>query len=132
MVAKRKSEDLIDHLLINRGGGINQKYKYLHPDFENGLYNPNLLKNIDQATALIKEAKDNNKTIGIFGDYDADGVTSTVLLEAAQRKVGIRTQVYIPSRDEGYGLSNKGIDWLIGKGTDIIITVDLGITAISE
>ena len=91
-----------------------------------------LIKDMEKAVLRIIQALELGEKIIIFGDYDADGVTSTVLLEAALRKVGIRTQVYIPSRDEGYGLSNKGIDWLIGKGTDIIITVDLGITAISE
>ena len=132
IIAERKSNDLIEQLLLNRGIDIKKKDSFFYPDFEKGLYNPFLLKNINKAIKLIKEAKDKKYIIGIFGDYDTDGVTSTILIQNALDKIGIKSEVYIPSRNEGYGLNRAGIDCLIAKKVNIIIAVDLGITARKE
>lgn len=132
VVAKRAQENLVEQLLVNRGVDPTTKDNYLRPNFEKDLYNPNLLKNVGRALSRIKVARENNEVIGIFGDYDTDGVTSTVLLQDALNKIGLRVEVFIPSRAEGYGLNQKGIDYLISRRAGLIISVDLGITAKKE
>jgi len=101
-----------------------------------GRTDPFLLPDMDQAVARIKQAVDANETIVVYGDFDADGVTSSVLLGEALRGLGIpRKQAfaYIPDRvDEGYGLNNEALHDLRAKGVDLVITVDCGIRALSE
>jgi single-stranded-DNA-specific exonuclease len=101
-----------------------------------GRTDPFLLPDMDKAVARIKQAVDANETIVVYGDFDADGVTSSVLLVEALRGLGIpRKQAfaYIPDRvDEGYGLNNEALHDLRAKGVDLVITVDCGIRALSE
>ncbi|MBQ5883064.1 MAG: single-stranded-DNA-specific exonuclease RecJ, partial [Clostridia bacterium] len=81
----------------------------------------------------IKSAMDSNEKITIFGDYDADGVTSTALLYSYLSKNGANVDYYIPDRaGEGYGMSVAAIENLKERGTSLIITVDNGISAIEE
>jgi single-stranded-DNA-specific exonuclease len=87
------------------------------------------------AVERIYKAVKGNEQIGIYADYDCDGIpASVVLLDLFKElKVQDRVHVYIPDRhDEGYGLSTLGIDVLERKKVSLIITVDLGITAIAE
>ena len=71
--------------------------------------------------------------ICVYGDYDADGVTSTALLYSYLEAVGARVMYYIPSREaEGYGMNNAAVDTLHQKGVKLIVTVDNGIAAINE
>lgn len=94
---------------------------------------PFLLKDMDKAVDRIKTAVDKYEKITIFGDYDADGVTATALLYSYLDIVGANVTYSIPSRaDDGYGLSKELVDKIYEDETDLIITVDNGITAISE
>ena len=101
-----------------------------------GHTDPFLLPDMDLAVARIKQSVDNNETIVVYGDFDADGVTSSVLLVEALRGLGIpRKQAfaYIPDRvAEGYGLNNEALRDLRAKGVDLVITVDCGVRALSE
>ena len=101
-----------------------------------GHTDPFLLPDMDLAVARIKQAVAANETIVVYGDFDADGVTSSVLLVEALRGLGIpRKQAfaYIPDRvDEGYGLNNEALRDLRAKGVDLVITVDCGVRAVSE
>ncbi len=97
---------------------------------------PFLLPDMDKAVARIEQAIDNEETIIVYGDFDADGVTSTVLLTQALRGLGVDRNLvrpYIPDRvDEGYGLNVEALTELKAKGADLIITVDCGIRSVFE
>lgn len=136
VVAKRKFEDLIDQLLYNRGVFDKKDDKlaelFFYPDFQKDLPDPFLMKNLEKAVLRIKKAKEQNETVGIFADYDADGIPGAALLYKALTKIGLKTVVYIPNRESGYGLSKEGIDYLVSSKCSLIITVDLGIRSIKE
>lgn len=96
------------------------------------LYDPFLLKDMDKAVARINEAIDKKQRICIYGDYDVDGVTSTVMLYLYLCSRGVECEYFIPERiSEGYGLSRPVIEKLAGR-IDLIITVDTGVTAVDE
>ncbi|MCC6604874.1 MAG: single-stranded-DNA-specific exonuclease RecJ [Anaerolineae bacterium] len=97
---------------------------------------PFLLPDMDKAVARIEQAIDQEETIIVYGDFDADGVTSTVLLTQALRGLGVDRNLvrpYIPDRvDEGYGLNVEALTDLKAKGADLVITVDCGIRSVFE
>ena len=96
------------------------------------LYDPFLLKDMDKAVARINEAIDKKQHICIYGDYDVDGVTSTVMLYLYLCSRGVECEYFIPERiSEGYGLSRPVIEKMKGR-VDLIITVDTGVTAVDE
>ena len=98
---------------------------------------PFLLEDMDKAVARIRQAIDNDERIIGYGDFDADGVTSTVLLVEALRGLGMsreQVQPYIPDRvDEGYGLNMEALTKLKEeKEADLVISVDCGIRSVAE
>ena len=96
-------------------------------------HDPFLLNDMEQAAETIIRVAESGGHICIYGDYDADGVTSVALLQCLLRSLSHRVSYYIPSRfQEGYGLSKKAIRTIAAQGADRIITVDCGSTAISE
>ena len=97
------------------------------------LHDPFLLKDIEPALARIREAVLRGEKITVFGDYDVDGVTAVCILYLYLRSKGADVNYYIPNREgEGYGMSCSAIDALANGGTQLIITVDTGITAVKE
>ncbi len=101
--------------------------------FDTDLVDPFSLPDMDKACKRIDEALDNGEKITVFGDYDADGVTSTALLYSYLLSQGANVDYYIPDRaGEGYGMNNEAIDTLAQRGTRLIVTVDNGISAIEE
>ena len=100
---------------------------FLDPSIKNFLPNPNNLNGMEEATSRTFSAIKNNEKIGIFGDYDVDGATSTALLGKYFSELNLTYEIYIPDRKtEGYGPSVKSFDELIKKGVKIIFTVDCG------
>ncbi len=96
-------------------------------------HDPFLMEDMKKAAERIVTAIENGEKIAIYGDYDVDGVTSTSLLSLYFRDNGINTVYHIPNRvGEGYGVNREAIDKLVNDGTDLIITVDTGITAVDE
>ena len=96
-------------------------------------YDPFELKNMADAVGRILEAIDRQEKIVIYGDYDADGVTATALLNQILVNLGANVQPYIPDRvDEGYGLNMDALDRLQADGANLIITVDCGIRSLDE
>ena len=91
------------------------------------------LADMDKAADRIERALETGEKIAIYGDYDADGVTSTALLYLYLEMIGANVTYYIPDRNtEGYGLNKTAIKALCEKGVNLIVTVDNGITAIEE
>jgi single-stranded-DNA-specific exonuclease len=120
-------------LLYNRGiVEEKQIQEFLDPEFDNS-HDPFLLKNMEAATDLIiSHIKENSKII-IYGDYDADGITSASLLFNILKKLRADVDVYIPERiTEGYGLNKKAIDGFAEQGAGLVITVDTGIRSRPE
>lgn len=138
---------------------IKQTLGHLHPAFLQVLYNrglqeenhiqafiegqylestdPFLLPDMDKAIARIKLAIERDEIIVVYGDFDADGVTSTVLLTEALRGLGLdrrQAQPYIPNRfEEGYGLNTEALTEIrVEKKAGLVITVDCGIRSVRE
>ena len=107
--------------------------KYLNPSLD-GLRDALLLKNINLAVEKIKSAISENKHILIYGDYDSDGICATTVLYLHLKSIGANVDVFIPNRFEnGYGISVDAIEIILTEfNPDLIITVDLGITAVEE
>ena len=94
---------------------------------------PMLMRDMDRAVARIQQAISGGETIAVFGDYDVDGITSTVLLMDYLRSCGVRCLRHIPRRiEDGYGLSKDTIQSLRDQGATLMITVDCGITGNEE
>ena len=103
--------------------------KFLNPTRDD-FYNPFLLPDMEKAVNRIDKAIENNEKILIYGDYDADGITSTTILTNFFKDIGIEVDKYIPNRlKEGYGINNKALEEIKERGINLIITVDTGITA---
>ena len=123
-------DSVVLQLLYNRGFNDQDKIdEFFNPDYSQDLHDPFLFKDMDRAVERILLAVKNKERVGIFGDYDADGVTSSVLLTELFKKIGLTGQVYIPDRArEGYGLNKKAIDWLAKKDIKLIVTCDCGVS----
>ncbi|WP_316630722.1 single-stranded-DNA-specific exonuclease RecJ [uncultured Ruminococcus sp.] len=91
------------------------------------------IKDMDKAVERIQQAIEDGERICVYGDFDADGVTSTALLYSYLSDIGADAMYYIPSRAaEGYGMHRESIDRLYERGVKLIITVDNGVAAVDE
>ncbi len=96
-------------------------------------YSPLLMADMDRAAARINAALERGEHIAVYGDYDVDGITATVILTDYLRCRGAQVSYYIPHRiEDGYGLSIDAIDALHRRGVTLLITVDCGITGVEE
>jgi len=143
---------LTDTLLVHRGISSDEdKIAFLAPNWECGIHDPFLFRQMSQAVERIFRAIENGEHITIHGDYDADGVCGSAVLMTTLREIithyprtpssldsseegaGGRLDSYIPHRDkEGYGLNPTSIRTLHDRGTNLIITVDCGIANVEE
>lgn len=96
------------------------------------LSDPLLLKDMESAVDLIRQALDEGKKITVYGDYDCDGVTSTAMLYGYLDAMGAEVEYYIPDRSEGYGMNIPALEKILDQGTELIITVDNGVSAVEE
>ncbi len=120
---------------------LNKKYenkpfdieRFLSPS-ENDFRDTNKLKDLPGAAAKVKSAVEQNKHILIYGDYDCDGICSSTILYLFLKSIGANVDVFIPNRFEnGYGISIDAIEEIQSLyAPDLLITVDLGITAVEE
>lgn len=119
-------------VLASRGiGDDRQARAYL--DCNAPLLDPFLMTDMDKAAGRVGLAMSRGEKIAVFGDYDVDGITATCLLTDFLRRHGADVVSYIPGRlEEGYGLNPIAIHQLHAEGVKLIVTVDCGITAVSE
>ena len=96
-------------------------------------HSPLLMKDMDRAVARIQRAIAGGERVAVFGDYDVDGITATVLLVDYLRARGADCLKYIPRRvEDGYGLGREALRSLRDRGVSLVITVDCGITGVEE
>ncbi|MAJ63991.1 MAG: single-stranded-DNA-specific exonuclease RecJ [Alphaproteobacteria bacterium] len=116
--------------LVARGINGDGVEAFLTPRLKTSMPDPYALRDMDVAARLTADAVQGNSKIGIFGDFDVDGASSSALLHRYFEAVGIDHEVYIPDRlSEGYGPNIPAMTGLVEQGCELIITVDCGIAA---
>ena len=124
---------LVSTVLAARGVKTPEAARALLKQDEKPEFSPLLMKDMDRAVARIRAAVARGETVAVFGDYDVDGITSTVLLTDYLKRTGIPCLRHIPRRvEDGYGLSKNAIAALHEQGAALLISVDCGITGGAE
>lgn len=125
--------EVVLNLLINRGYKSKEEIvTFLRPDFKN-LFDPFLMHDMEKAADRVLSAIAEKEKITLYGDYDVDGVSGVSLLYRILNRLGGDASFYIPHRiEEGYGLSEKGVRYAHEIGTNLLITIDCGITDFEE
>jgi len=124
---------LLSSILSARGVSTPEAAAALLDRDRNLTYSPYLMKDMEKAVTRIRRAIAEGEKIAVFGDYDVDGITSTVLLVDYLRSRGADCMKYIPRRiEDGYGLGKEALSGLRDKGVTLVITVDCGITGVEE
>ncbi|RFU65836.1 single-stranded-DNA-specific exonuclease RecJ [Peribacillus glennii] len=124
---------LVARLLVNRGIHTVQDAQSFLYISEQSFHDPFLMKDMDKAVTRIRQAIETGEKIRIFGDYDADGVSSTTVMMTTLAQMGANVDFYIPNRfSEGYGPNETAFRLAADTGVQLLITVDTGISAINE
>ena len=124
---------ILRQILFNRGYATDAEARTYLKAGVNFELDPFQMTDMQAAVDRIKYALEHKETIVIYGDYDVDGVTSTVLMVDALKEFGANVRAYIPNRfDEGYGLNNPALTKLKEEGAKLVITVDCGIRSPDE
>ena len=125
--------DVIAKVLIRRGWDTVERVKSFFDPGLSQLHDPFLMKDMETAVKRIIQALVDKQRIFIYGDYDVDGITSVSMLYLYLKDMGGLVRYYIPDRQlEGYGISQIGINEAINCQSDLIISVDCGITSVEE
>ena len=123
---------LVSEVLVARGIDTPARVRDFITE-ETPITDPMSYKDMDKAVARINAALDEGERVCVYGDYDCDGMTATVLLYDYLQSIGCDVWYYIPDREnEGYGLNKAAIDYIAARDTDLIVTVDNGVSAINE
>ncbi len=124
---------LLAAVLSARGAGTPESAALLLERERELSHSPLLMRDMDKAVARIRRALADGEKMAVFGDYDVDGITSTVLLVDYLRSRGADCLKYIPRRvEDGYGLGKEALRGLRARGVTLVITVDCGITGVEE
>ena len=127
---QQRLPELLARVLVGRGVSADTAEHYLTPSLREHLPDPAHLRDMDNAIACLTKAITAGETIGIFGDYDVDGATSSAVLAHYIHSLGLRTVIHIPDRQkEGYGPSIEAFRSLKARGAAVIVTVDCGTMA---
>lgn len=122
---------IVADILAARGIGSAEAAELF--DGQDELEDPFLLPDMEKAVSRLEQAINNQEKITIYGDYDCDGVTATVILYLYLQSMGAKVDWYIPERvEEGYGLNCGALDEISARGTVLLVTVDNGIAAVKE
>lgn len=125
---------LVRDILVKRGYETPEDVAaFLNPNYDEQLHDPFLMKGMQAAVDRILQAVENKESIVIYGDYDIDGITASTVMVETIKNLGHEARSYIPDRfEEGYGINHDALEKLKGEGTDLVITVDCGITSAKE
>src|SRR3989344_911249 len=126
--------DLLRTLLWSRGIKTEKEAEiFLNPAYERDLHDPFLMKGMREAVKRINEALQNKEKIVVYGDYDCDGTSAAAILADFFHQIDYKNfDVYIPAREEGYGLSQGALLKISEGGANLIITVDCGVANYNE
>ena len=120
-------------VLLRRGIDTTEKLQNFFDPPDSLPYDPLLLDGMEAAVKRLYQAIGQQEIVGIFGDFDVDGVTGTAIIAEGLEAFGVKVLPYLPLRsEEGHGLSTHAIDQLSSEGARLIITVDCGVTAFEE
>lgn len=120
------AERIVRDLVLQRVAP-DEELRFLTPDYERDLHDPFLFRDMERVVARLGEARASGEPVGIFGDFDADGVTASVIFREALEALGIPTSVYIPHKvDEGHGLNERAIVFFQKAGARLMVTLDCG------
>lgn len=119
---------VIDQILESRGiKDAEKRLTFCNPNYDLNRYDAFLLPDMAKAVNRLIQAKNNNESVYIYGDYDIDGLTATAILLDAFKRFGLRCNAYVPNRfTDGYGLSIDAIKMLSKEDAQLIVTVDCG------
>lgn len=128
IATEQKLSPVVAKILVNRGYQTGAAVDtFLHPQLDQ-CYDPFLMHDMQKAVERIQQAIEAGETITVYGDYDADGVTSTALMYETLLTVGAEVNYYVPNRfSDGYGPNVAAFKRLIDDGTQLIVTVDNGV-----
>ncbi|MDA9708029.1 single-stranded-DNA-specific exonuclease RecJ [Alphaproteobacteria bacterium] len=119
--------NIIASIVANRNIDDKNLDYFLNPTLKNNLPDPSTLKNMDSSIKILLEKIFRNNTLGILGDYDVDGATSTAILFKYFEFIGVNTEIYIPDRiKDGYGISKNSIDHFFRKKVNLLVSLDCG------
>lgn len=122
--------EVVGRVMAARGIDLDAAEAFLDPTLRDALPNPSSLAGMEEAAARLVRAIVDGESIGIFGDYDVDGATSSALLARFLAAIGVPARVYIPDRiTEGYGPTSPAMLRLRAEGIGLVVTVDCGTTA---
>ena len=120
-------------LLVIRGiKSAEEAEKFIRPS-KNYLHDPFLFSSMNEVKARLEKAAENNETVVIYGDYDADGICATTVMYRGLKMFGINAYTVIPERENGYGLTSGVLERVLEESCpDLIVTVDCGISSAEE
>ena len=119
--------NIIASIVANRNIDDKNLDYFLNPTLKNNLPDPSTLKNMDSSIKILLEKIVRNNTLGILGDYDVDGATSTAILFKYFEFIGVNAEIYIPDRiKDGYGISKNSIDHFFRKKVNLLVSLDCG------
>ena len=128
---ENKIPKLLAKILAGREIISSDVASFLNPEVNKLILDPSRLFDLDKGVDFIAECISKNEKIGILGDYDVDGATSSSILKLFFNHYGVKTEIYIPDRlKEGYGPNKSAIDFFYDNGINTFITVDCGATSI--
>ena len=122
--------EFISPYLMFKGINLSDFENFFSPKLKNLLPEPFLFKDLEKGVKRLADEIINSRPVGIFGDYDVDGATSAAMISSFLEQCGCKTFIHIPDRFlEGYGPNEEALKSLYKKGTELIITVDCGISS---
>lgn len=120
-------------ILVSRGITSDSDIEYFLSPGKHHFKDPFLLKGVRETVERIKIAKEEDETVVIYGDYDADGISATAIMYRTLKEYGVNVVPFVPERASGYGLSQQNIDFIMEEYLpSLIITVDCGISGYKE
>ena len=133
LIEKYKLNSILAKILVNKGITEKEDIDLFVNPTRKDFYDPFLMPDMEITVNRILKAIEDKEKIIIYGDYDADGITSTTVLKNFLEERGLEVGTYIPNRlDEGYGLNKNAIKSIYDQGYRLIITVDCGISGTEE
>ena len=127
LAAEQEISPILARVLAARDVSAEQAQSFLNPRLRDLLPDPSTMDEMDEAVQCISEAIASGQPLAICGDYDADGITASALLQKYLRQLGCDVQVHLPDRmRDGYGLNIAALDRIKKDGRNIVITVDCG------